>query len=106
MALIEAPDVLQQTLKTPDDHIEMCKLTNTPYRGNAAGNTIDLLNLDGANEPEGPLPEGFTPRGIVALTFSIISAFLGLAAITWYGMGELGSGELAAARRRIAESGK
>lgn len=67
----------------------------------------------------------FTPRGVVALVFSILSAFLGLAAITWYvllayvslasnpfadfryryGMGDLGSGELTAVRRRIAEGG-
>ena len=35
------------------------------------------------------LPEGFTARGIVALVFSIIAALLGLAAVTWYGIGEL-----------------
>ncbi|KAI9862603.1 MAG: hypothetical protein M1824_001152 [Vezdaea acicularis] len=103
--MIEAPDVLQQTLQIPQDHMQACKDSKTPAAGNAAGNTVDFLNLDGANVSVPPLPQGFTPRGVVALVFSILSAFLGLAAITWYGMGDLGSGELTAVRRRIAEGG-
>lgn len=52
--------------------------------GNAAGNTVDLFDLKGENLSPKPLPDGFTARGIVALVFSIISAFIGLAVITWY----------------------
>ena len=64
-----------------------------PTAGNAAARTTDLLNVDGANVQLPPLPAGFTARGIVALVFSIIAAFIGLASIIWYGMGELNQSE-------------
>lgn len=38
------------------------------------------------------------------MTFSAIAALLGLAAITWYGLADLGASELASAQRRIAEA--
>jgi len=60
-----------------------------PTAGNAAGNTKDLFDLTGANVSPAPLPAGFTPRGIVALTFSIVAGLLGVAVIAWYGVGEL-----------------
>ena len=90
--MIEAPDALQQVISIPDDHYQVCRSQSPaiPTVGNAAGNTQDLLDLKGEPGPPAPLPDGFTPRGIVALTFSIIAAFLGLAAIGWYGVGEIG----------------
>lgn len=81
--MIEAPEELQASLKVPDDQIEACKSQNIPIEGNAAGRTDDLTNLDGANVSVAPLPDGFTARGIVALTFSILSAFIGMAVISW-----------------------
>lgn len=45
----------------------------------------DLLDLRGQNTPPQPLPEGFTAKGIVAMTFSIVAAVLGMAVIGWYG---------------------
>lgn len=81
--MIEAPEELQANLKVPDDQIQACKSQNIPIEGNAAGRTDDLTNLDGANVSVAPLPDGFTARGIVALTFSIISAFIGMAVISW-----------------------
>lgn len=81
--MIEAPDELQASLKIPDDQFQACKSQNIPTEGNAAGRTVDLLNLDGANVSVAPLPSGFTARGIVALLFSIISAFIGMAVISW-----------------------
>lgn len=81
--MIEAPEQLQASLKIPDDHIQACKSQNIPIQGNAAGRTDDLKNLDGAYVSVAPLPAGFTARGIVALTFSIISAFIGMAVISW-----------------------
>lgn len=51
--------------------------------GNAAGNTEDLYDLTGENKAPPPLPEGFTPRGIVALVFSCIAAVLGMVSIVW-----------------------
>ena len=90
--MIEAPDILQQTLKIPDDHYEVCRsqVPEVKTVGNAAGNSKDFLDLKGERQPPAPLPDGFTPRGIVALTFSIIAAFVGLGAISWYGLGEIG----------------
>jgi iron transport multicopper oxidase len=54
-----------------------------PYQGNAAGNTADVFDLTGENLSVSPLPAGFTARGIVALVFSCLSAFLGMAVIAW-----------------------
>ena len=82
--MIEAPPLLQSSLSIPADHYEVCKAQNIPIVGNAAGNDKDLLDLTGVPEPPGPLPEGFTPKGIVALVFSILTAFLGIAVISWY----------------------
>lgn len=82
--MIEAPNELQTTLKIPDGHLETCKAQGMATAGNAAGNTVDLFDLKGANRSPEPLPAGFTARGIVALVFSVLSAFIGLAVITWY----------------------
>jgi iron transport multicopper oxidase len=34
----------------------------------------------------GYIPNGFTPRGIVAMVFTVVGAFLGMAVIVWYGI--------------------
>lgn len=47
----------------------------------------------------------FTARGIVALVFSCISAFLGIAAIAWYGMAPIGIAEFQSAKRVVGEAG-
>jgi iron transport multicopper oxidase len=82
--MIEAPLDIQKSLTLPQDHIDACSAGNVPHAGNAAGNTINYLDLTGQNAAPGPLPNGFTPRGIVALTFSCISALIGLAVISWF----------------------
>jgi iron transport multicopper oxidase len=81
--MIEAPMELQKTLVVPQDHYDVCRAADVPISGNAAGNTVDLLDLKGQNESPAPLPAGFTSGGIVALVFSCISAFLGMAVIAW-----------------------
>jgi iron transport multicopper oxidase len=81
--MIEAPLDVQKSLTIPQDHFDACTAGNIPQAGNAAANTVDFLDLTGANVAPGPLPDGFTPRGIVALTFSCIAALLGLAVISW-----------------------
>ncbi|KAL9632391.1 MAG: hypothetical protein Q9204_003814 [Flavoplaca sp. TL-2023a] len=98
--LVERPLDLQNTLSLagspyaspnssalaiPNSHIEACTKQDISIAGNAAGNQEDLLNLQGQNEPPAPLPEGFTAKGIVALTFSIVAALLGMGVIAWYG---------------------
>ena len=80
---------MQKKITLPPDHVALCEAQGIPMRGNAAGNTEDLLDLRGATRSPGRLPAGFTPRGIVALVFSILSAFLGMGAIVWYGLAEV-----------------
>lgn len=99
--MVEAPiQTQQQTI--PQDHLDACKIDNIPTAGNAAGNTADLLDLSGANAAPAPLPAGFTPRGIVALTFSCVTALLGLATIAWYGLADMGTASMREEERRIA----
>lgn len=95
VTMVEAPLELQAQkrgqgiLSLPADHIAACKAGGNLYEGNAGGNTVDWFDLQNANYQPAPLPKGFTARGIVALVFSIISAFLGLAVISWYGAAEI-----------------
>lgn len=81
--MVEAPLEMQKTLSIPADHLAACKDSNTPTAGNAAGNTKNVFDLTGENRAVAPLPAGFTARGIVALVFSCIAAFVGIAAIAW-----------------------
>ena len=81
--MVEAPLEIQKSLTIPQNHLDACKAANVPTAGNAAGNTVNVLDLTGANVPPKPLPAGFTARGIVALVFSCISALAGLAVIAW-----------------------
>jgi iron transport multicopper oxidase len=83
---IEAPLLLKDTLEPiPDDHYAACKAAGIPTEGNAAANTKDPFDLTGQNLAVATLPTGFTARGIVALVFSCVAAFLGMAVIAWYG---------------------
>ena len=82
--MVEAPEELQSSLKILEEHTQGCKAQNLLTEGNAAGRTTDLLNLKGANLPPPRLPAGFTARGIVALVFSCLAAFIGMAVISWY----------------------
>ncbi|KUJ08596.1 uncharacterized protein LY89DRAFT_701877 [Mollisia scopiformis] len=102
VTMVEAPLQLQQSLTIPQDHIDACQVGGVPYLGNAAGNTVDVLDLTGANVAPGPLPAGFIPRGIVALTFSVLAALLGLATIVWYGLADMGAATMVAEEKRIA----
>ncbi|KAI9884850.1 MAG: hypothetical protein M1823_003377 [Watsoniomyces obsoletus] len=93
MTFVEAPvELQQQNLSIPRDHLKVCEDQGIPSRGNAAGNQQNLLDLTGAFTSPDPLPEGFTTRGIVALVFSILSAFIGIGVIAWYGFLDLSSG--------------
>ncbi len=124
--MVESPMELQKSTKLTENHLKVCEELGLPTEGNAAGNTVDLLDLTGANKPPAPLPAGFTPKGIVALVFSILSAFIGIAVIAWsvvhniypsmskaarsnmvnyrYGVGDLGPSELASAKKYVAQT--
>ncbi|KAI8948498.1 Cupredoxin [Xylaria longipes] len=84
--MIEAPLALQQTLTIPQDHLDVCAAQQIATTGNAAGNTVGFTNLEGQNAPPGPLPDGFTTRGKVALAFSVLSGILGVIAVALYGL--------------------
>jgi len=45
--LLEAPDHLQGQLTIPPDHLRVCQLDNIATVGNAAGNSVNWLNLTG-----------------------------------------------------------
>jgi iron transport multicopper oxidase len=101
LTFIEAPNVLQQQLTIPQQHIDVCQAAGIPFKGNAAANEQDLLDLVGQNSQQPWLPAGFTARGIVALVFSCISAFLGMGSIAWYGMSDLSVSQ----KRMLSEEG-
>ncbi|CAG8306803.1 unnamed protein product [Penicillium salamii] len=86
LTLIEAPDQIQERISIPQNHYDVCDAAGMKHEGNAAGNTKDYLDLDGQNKQVDWLPAGFTAKGIVAMVFSCVSAFLGMAFITVYGM--------------------
>ncbi|ORY86092.1 Cupredoxin [Protomyces lactucae-debilis] len=87
--ILVAPDLLALQ-DVPQNTYDNCKAHNVNVLGNAAGKS-DLYDLSGQNAPPGPLPAGFTPRGIVAMFFTILAAVIGMAAIAWYGLGEMKS---------------
>jgi hypothetical protein len=56
--MIENPLSLQSSLngRIPASHLRACADAGTPTEGNAAGNTLDLLDLSGENKAPGTLP--------------------------------------------------
>ncbi|CAI7635678.1 unnamed protein product [Penicillium pancosmium] len=86
MSFVEAPRQIQEQMSLTDSQVDICKAADVSYEGNAAGNTDDLLDLTGQNRQLPWLPAGFTTKGIVAMVFSCVSAFLGMAFITVYGI--------------------
>ena len=56
--MIEAPLQLQQQQKIPAGHLATCKADGVPTAGNAAGNTVNHLDLTGANTAPPPNPSG------------------------------------------------
>lgn len=89
MTLVEAPLQIQERTSVSDSEYAVCRAAGVQYEGNAAGNTKDLLDLQGQNRQVPWLPAGFTAKGIVAMVFSCVAAFLGLASITAYGITDI-----------------
>ncbi|PYH88052.1 hypothetical protein BO71DRAFT_489066 [Aspergillus ellipticus CBS 707.79] len=92
MVFIEAPLAIQERVAIPQQHYDVCEAAGVPYEGNAAANTEDFLDLKGQNVQLGWLPAGFTAKGIVAMVFSVISAFLGMGMISLYGLSDIKTG--------------
>ncbi|KAH7413299.1 Cupredoxin [Cadophora sp. MPI-SDFR-AT-0126] len=101
--MVEAPLDIQKSQSIPRNHFDACTAGKIPYAGNAATNTEDFLDLKGANKAPKPLPSGFTTRGIVAMTFSVLAAVIGCAVIAWYGMADMGAASMASEARRTAD---
>lgn len=60
---VEAPAELHKIMeaKIPEDHLAVCGAAaagGVPTAGNAAGNTLDWLDLRGEDGPPGRIPEG------------------------------------------------
>ena len=87
---IEAPTQMQERLTIPEDHYGACKAAGVAYEGNAAANTVDLLDLKQENKPAGFIKYGsFTTKGYVAMVFSVVSALVGIASLWVYGMSDI-----------------
>ncbi|RCK57686.1 Iron transport multicopper oxidase FET3 [Candida viswanathii] len=92
------PETIQKNEHLLDYHKEICEKVGVPWEGNAAANSDNFLDLTGENVQRKRLPSGFTAKGIVALVFSCISAILGLATISYYGMTDITNVEQKVAR--------
>ncbi|KAM0815501.1 putative Cupredoxin [Seiridium cardinale] len=84
--MVEAPLELQKTLTIPPEQYDVCSAGGIPTAGNAAANTVNVLDLTGQNSAPAPLPQGFTTRGKVALAFSCLAGILGVTVVAWYGL--------------------
>lgn len=91
LVLIEAPEEMQKTesQQLNDNFKDICTKAGVNYTGNAAGNKVDFMDLSGVNVQHKALPSGFTAKGYVAMVFSCIAGFLGIAAITIYGLADI-----------------
>ncbi|ODV92325.1 hypothetical protein CANCADRAFT_42935 [Tortispora caseinolytica NRRL Y-17796] len=89
MVIVEAPEQIRATQSLTQNHLDVCKGGGYPTEGNAAGNTADYFNLTGEPQDVPELPAGFTAKGYVAMVFSCVAAFLGMACITWYGVSDI-----------------
>lgn len=86
MLFIEAPKEIRERQVIPQSHYDMCISSNFPIVGNAAGNVEDYLNMTGQRRQEPSLPLGFTVRGLAAMIFSCVAAFMGMFVIAFYGL--------------------
>mgnify|MGYP003365085297 CR=1 FL=1 len=104
LVLVEAPAQIRQNYKVhpiSSNQIDTCTNVGVSMTGNAANNTNDFFDLSGQNLQYKDLPPGFTARGIVALVFSCICAFIGLGFLCWYGTTDTTEGEAREAERII-----
>ncbi|EDK46458.1 ferroxidase fet3 [Lodderomyces elongisporus] len=91
IVLVENPAAISSnsSQQLTQNHIDICEKVGVPYKGNAAANADNYLDLTGQNVQQKRLPTGFTAKGIVALVFSCVAGVLGLAAIAFYGMQDI-----------------
>ncbi|CUM68340.1 uncharacterized protein PRCAT00006062001 [Priceomyces carsonii] len=89
IVLIEAPTEIQNQ-KLPQNHLDICEAGNMSSIGNAAGRSghseSEWLDLSGENVQVAPLPDGFTPKGYIAVVVCALFAIYGVFSIYDYGM--------------------
>ncbi|CAK7265115.1 ferroxidase fet3 [Sporothrix epigloea] len=117
MTFIEAPELIPSRISIPEDHYAVCAAGAVPTAGNAAANTVNLLDLQGQNVQPADIPDGWTTRGIVAMAFTVLSAVLGITSLVYYGLADLkqrpkpasandsSEGEVATSNSDIAKKG-
>lgn len=88
LTLVEAPNEIQSTpsQQLTENHKSVCQAIGMQTEGNAAGNTQNYLDLTGENIQRKNIPDGFTKKGIIAMTFSCLAGILGLITIAIYGL--------------------
>lgn len=92
ITLIEAPDMID--IKLPENQVNICKNSNVPHEGNAAGNTKNFLDLHGEYKQPEPLPDGFTLKGYIALAVCTVIALYGLYTIFEFGVRDIRATEI------------
>ena len=87
VSFVEAPLEAQARGSIPQVGLDQCTALGMPNKGNAVGNTVDILDLKGL--PEGPFPQvlGWRPKGIGAMFGCVFTAVLGMMTVTWYSLG-------------------
>lgn len=107
MQFIEAPTQIRQNYKVhplSSKHSDLCGAAGIKMTGNAAANNVSFFDLTGQNVQEKWLPSSFTLRGYVALFFSIVSAFVGMGFLCWYGSTDTAQAEDLEAERIIEDT--
>ncbi|CAL9736014.1 iron transport multicopper oxidase Fet3p [Monosporozyma servazzii] len=86
--LVEDPLSIQASSnqQLTQNHLDVCKKSNIPTRGNAAGNSANIFDLTGEDVQPSWIPTGFTKKGIIAMVFSCLAGTLGVITIGFYGM--------------------
>lgn len=95
VVFVEDPLSIQQeqSQHLTENEIDVCSAANILYQGNAAGNTVDVLDLTGQNVQEKNIPNGFTKKGIIAMTFLCLDGVLGLMTLSMYGLMDISNVE-------------
>lgn len=86
--LVEDPLSIQASAhqQLTQNHLDVCKRSNVSTKGNAVGNFENVFDLTGEDVQPKWIPNGFTKKGIIAMTFSCLAGTLGVITIGIYGM--------------------
>ncbi|EGF81564.1 hypothetical protein BATDEDRAFT_19293 [Batrachochytrium dendrobatidis JAM81] len=80
--IVEAPDVMKQTIHVPQATLDQCAHLGMSTTGNAFGHN-DSTSFDGFSPLE-LFPSGFTTKANGAFAGTVLSAIIGLSVVIWY----------------------